>query len=179
MKVHVAALLLTIATALPAIASPNVEVFDGNGVRLGYLLGPSDFNFWLISDQGYTARINSDGSLGQNASFGSTWYTTSNCTGQGFAFSPPVQGVVFSSGDARLYLPRNIQPTRVAVGDTLYEFTGASCVRRDFGINSPPAWILPLLENDPGETGIDDGPFEPPFKFTWTPILDDGFESNT
>ena len=160
----------------PAGGNPSSEQLE-----VLHVLSPTDYAFRIV--KGFylnTITIHSNGGTSPNpylgsyfsGSLSSIYFTSQDCTGQGYAPSRKagyitvvqVNFAVFPGPTSEVwYVPKNAETQAIVVGS---KKPGAaisgSCITEGGSI----ATVVPAFPNDPVETGVVSSNFEPPIRVT-------------
>lgn len=188
------AIAAALLASLPASAASPV-VADAQGVVLGFFMGPrevaDDFQT-VVSSRGYTVRYDRiTGLMGngaphawnhnEQAVIGALYYLTSDCSGDPYlpvadAFTGGVVLKRATAGDF-FFVPKNPETATQPSGSRRLE--SGVCQSG----NTTTGRLVPVLPNNPSETGVQNRDAVPPFKIEVAEIdentfrlLADGFE---
>lgn len=165
-------------------------VRDATGLVLGEFVSIESESIAMTTSRGYLVVVGNGGEIRHPGDLGE-WviYRDALCSGQRYVTNLLLQPIVYRSEEGVVYVPDDAETIRLGVGDVYYIWSTVypnpnpnpipnpqpECHLQEVGPDSSP-FITPFFPNDPGVTGIGNGPFLPPFKISAVVVLRDGFE---
>lgn len=173
-------------------ASASPIVVDANNRVIGFyhgVGGPSNEELG-VSQKGYRFSFNRfNGRLSYPQGASRPFFVTPNCTGTAYLKNPGAIlsiGIVVPAayddqnpqvGTAPLYYVQQapLPPVQMQMSGSFWRFDGGTltCITDSPGPLEP---VVPLLLNNPSETGIDSGTFPAPLRVISSWLFRDGFE---
>lgn len=173
--------------SMTATATAGI-VRDAMGQAIGEYDGNDRGDIIMTTASGYLVYVDAfSGEISAPQGAGSGAYLDANCVGPPYALNLYLRPLVYLSYEPATNVKQifaiggEVVPVVLNAGDFYYQWgvvgPGSTPVCHGWQVEANEhIYLFPMIQNNPAETGVGNGPFHPPFRISMSSLFLDGFD---